>query len=242
MKYATWLPAAAAAGISAVKLPGVASRMSRVVKSGLPAPRNDSTTLSAVSAGSSVDVDRNPLPARSARNRLVRDPRVGAAADRGGRRPAAAPLAQRRDDLVERRLDLGVGQALGHLDVGLDLERLAEVLRGGVALLEPGQQDHAQVQVGARGDRVLVEPGFLAEVERVLEDLARLLEVQVVVLVESLLVELGDRGRQVVLVGLSTRDPGGPRGDGKHDGDGQEQAKGLGRRHCRRNLLATVEN
>jgi len=45
-----------------MKLPGVASRMSRAVKSTLAALRNASTTLSAVSAGSSVTLMGIPCP------------------------------------------------------------------------------------------------------------------------------------------------------------------------------------
>ena len=60
--------------------------------------------------------------------------------------------------LVERLLDLGVGQALRELDVRLDLERLAELLDGDLALLEAREDDDAEVDVRARLDRVLVEP------------------------------------------------------------------------------------
>src|SRR5204862_6150442 len=86
---------------------------------------------------------------------------------------------RRREDLVE-------------LDVGLDLQRLAELLDRLVPLLEAEERDDAEVDVSARGDRMLLEAGLHALVERGPEQLSRPLEVQVLVLVDPLLVELGD--------------------------------------------------
>ena len=64
--------------------------------------------------------------------------------------------------------------------------------------LKPVNVTIAQVDVRARGDRMVVQARLGADLERALEQLARLLEVEVLVLVDRLLVELGDlldRGR-----------------------------------------------
>jgi hypothetical protein len=106
------------------------------------------------------------------------------------------------DRLVENFLDLRGGEQLVELDLRRDLQRLLELRQRLILLLETGKQDDAHVDVRARRDLAPLEPAAGAGVQRVLQDLTRRVEVQVLELVDCLLVELGDpvdRGRVPVL-------------------------------------------
>src|SRR5581483_11708689 len=94
--------------------------------------------------------------------------------------------------LLEGVLKLGRDQRLGDLDVGLDLQRLLEVLDPGGALLEPADQQDADVDLGARRDGVLLQPGRVARVQRLLQEIARAVIVLFLVGRDRLLVEVGD--------------------------------------------------
>ena len=125
---------------------------------------------------------------RSARHRR-------ASGGRGGRaRPHAAHLP---NGGVERRLDLGVGQPLGDLDGGVDLQRALELLDRRIPLFQPADQHDGQVDVGLRLERVAVEPLGRAQLQRLHQRLARFLKIQVLVGVDRPLVEVPNLGQGV---------------------------------------------
>src|SRR6185369_8045548 len=90
-----------------------------------------------------------------------------------GRRRSAALGVGGEHSLFERILQLRRHQRLGQLDVRLDLQRLAELLEADLALLEAHDGDHAEVDVRARRDRVLIETGAAANLQRLLQQVAR---------------------------------------------------------------------
>jgi len=113
---------------------------------------------------------------------------------RGGRRRGGG-LAE-LPCLVERLADLGRHQHRGHRDRWLDGQRLGELLLAQLPILEPFDDHHAHVNVGARRDRVTLQPRRPTERERPLEDLARLLELPLVDGGQGLAVQLRHpRGR-----------------------------------------------
>src|SRR6185312_945253 len=79
------------------------------------------------------------------------------AARRATGRGAGTGVALR---LGEGRRDLGALDPLGELDRGVDLQRAAEALHPLLAVVEAGDVDRAQVDVGAPHHRVIVEPGL----------------------------------------------------------------------------------
>ena len=122
---------------------------------------------------------------------------------RGGRRRGGAlPVLLR---LVERLADLGRDQRRGHGDCRLDGQRLGKLLLAELAVLEPFDDHHAHVNVGARRDRVSVEPRAAAELERLLQDLARLLELALVDRRQGLAVQLGHPGGRILRLGHPAR-------------------------------------
>ena len=76
--------------------------------------------------------------------------------------------------------------------VRLHLQRLAELLQAHLALLEADDGDDAEVDVRAGADRVPVEAGARAQLERFLQHGARRLVVLFVVGVDRLLVQVRD--------------------------------------------------
>ena len=96
---------------------------------------------------------------------------------------------------------------LVQLDVALDLQRLAELVDRLLALLEASEGDDAEVDVGARRDRMILQPRLGADFERPAQGLAGFLEIQVLVLVDRLLVELGHllEGGRVFTLGPGDR-------------------------------------
>jgi len=59
------------------------------------------------------------------------------------------------ESLCECRLDLWIQQGLGDLDIGIDAQRLLELLHAVVALPEPGHVDRPKVHMRACSRRVL---------------------------------------------------------------------------------------
>ena len=96
------------------------------------------------------------------------------------------------DRLVERRLDLRIGEPGAEPHLGLDLERLAEVLDRLVALLVSAEGHDPQRHVRARPDRMQREARPLGDLERLVEELHRRLELQVLVGVDGLAIEQSD--------------------------------------------------
>src|SRR5438045_2369305 len=113
-----------------------------------------------------------------------------AAARRGAAAPAAPFTGQHR--LFEGVLQLLRRERLRQLDVGLDLQRLAELLEAHLALLEADDGDDAEMDMRARADRVLVQPRARAQLQRLLEQSARRLVILLVVGVDRSLVQARD--------------------------------------------------
>ena len=127
--------------------------------------------------------------------------------------PVGAVAVVARTDVVrldEGLLHLRVGQTLGQLDVGPDLNRAAQIRDRDVAVLRIGrQQHHAQVQIALRAQRIAAQTVAVAQSERVLQRRLCLVEVQVVVGLERLAIELGDlRNRRGPIGGRSRRGRG----------------------------------
>ena len=120
-----------------------------------------------------ADGDRDGAPLLAFRHRLVDQPAGGdvglarrcaggrrrrSGGRRGGRRRRGGAARRGPLRLVEGIGQLGRHQRLGETDVGLDLDRLLELLDAEIALLEADDDDDADVDVRARLDGVLVQP------------------------------------------------------------------------------------
>ncbi len=179
--------------------------------------------------GLDTDGDRDGAPLLPVGDRLVNDPgRLFVLRRAEGSRPAASsaraiPRAararrwgsggrgggrrggRRAFGLVEGVGQLGGDQRLGEVDRRLDLQRLLELLDAEIALLEPGDDHDPHVNVGARRDGVLLQPRRVREVERLLEDLAGIVELLSLERRHGVLVHLGDlRDRVVLRVGAGS--------------------------------------
>ena len=140
--------------------------------------------------------------------------------------------AEAGDRFVERRLDLGIGEPGAEPHLGLDLERLVKVLDGLVALLEAAEGHDPQRHVRARPDRMQHEARPLRDLERLVEELHRRLELEMLVGVDGLAIEqsdLADR-RAVAIFRLN-----GPRKQHRNEGAGDQPT-----RTARRRLLPTA--
>ena len=151
----------------------------------------------------------------------------------GGRHGARRRLGRHRhrdERLVEDVLRDGRRQPRRQRDVGIYLERLVELAAADLALAEAGDDDDAQVDVRAGRHGVTVEPGGLAQLERLLEHLAGLVVVLLLVLRDALAVEvddLGDRCLPVLLGCLRA-------GDARRGQPGREQSRAEDDRRTKR--------
>ena len=105
----------------------------------------------------------------------------------GATAPATFALGRRESFVDLRRRD-----PLRQLDGGIDLEGAVEALDRLVAVLEAGDVDRAQVDIGPGHDRVVIESGLLPRDQGVQQDLLGRLPLERVVVVESLLVHLNE--------------------------------------------------
>ena len=124
----------------------------------------------------------------------------------------------------DRRLEAGRER-----DVRIDLQRLVELPAADLALAEAGDDDDAEMNVRARRDRVVVEARALAQLERLLERLARAVEVLLLIQRHALAVELDHLRDRLLLVRRGVHDR---RGDQhrRREADGR-QTSGVDLRH-----------
>ena len=113
----------------------------------------------------------------------------------------------------------GDGDRPRHPDVGLDLESAPEALRPLVATLEGHDVHDAEVDVGARHDRVIVEAGPLRQHQRVEQFLLGAVPLAAVEIGERVLVQLRD-----LVDGRSSRLVLRPRRSRRQRDDNQRQA------------------
>ena len=89
-------------------------------------------------------------------------------------------------------LHLGIDKRLGDLDLGIDGEGLTELGQALLAVLEPADVDHAQMNVGARRRRMAVEMRAPTQFQRLGEQGCRAFHVQRLVQRQGFLVQLDD--------------------------------------------------
>src|SRR5207245_8858224 len=121
---------------------------------------------------------------------------------------------------ADRRIERGTG---------LDPQRLDELLKAFVSILDARDIHDAEIDVRLGGDRIAVEPALLDQIERIGQRLFGRLELEHVVIAHRTLVELLDLrgGGGVLRVRVAAR-----AGEGEHDEGGdhtEPRRRGHGR-------------
>ena len=109
-----------------------------------------------------------------------------------GRQVVGVAVGEPRDRFVERPLDVGVREPGAEPHLGLDLQRLAEVFDRLLPLLEPTQRHDPQRHEGPRADRVLRQPGALRQIQRLVQEPHRGIELEAVIRLDGLAIEQRD--------------------------------------------------